>query len=150
MVSVWDADWRRRIHHDCARQRLEIQAEMERAGAVATLEFAKLPTSREPQFFVGREAEMKRLEECLREAFNGSGRLVFLTGEPGMGKTALADELLLRTRQQPASLIVCRGRCVEQYGTDEAYLPFLDALGALLAGPGRERIMSALRTYAPT
>ena len=132
------------------RQRLEIQAEMERAGAVATLEVAKLPTSREPPLFVGREAEMKRLEECLREAFNGSGRLVFLTGEPGIGKTALADELLRRARQQPASLIVCRGRCVEQYGTGEAYLPFLDALGALLAGPGRERVMTALRTYAPT
>jgi tetratricopeptide (TPR) repeat protein/tRNA A-37 threonylcarbamoyl transferase component Bud32 len=131
------------------RQRLEIQAEMERAGAVATLEFARLPTNREPPLFVGREAEMKRLEECLRDAFNGSGRLVFLTGEPGIGKTALADELLLRTRQ-PASLIVCRGRCVEQYGTGEAYLPFLDALGALLAGPSRERVMSALRTYAPT
>jgi predicted ATPase len=86
----------------------------------------------------------------LREAFNGSGRLVFLTGEPGIGKTALADELLLRARKQPASLILCRGRCVEQYGTGEAYLPFLDALGAILAGPGRERVMSALRTYAPT
>jgi ATP-dependent Clp protease ATP-binding subunit ClpA len=80
------------------RQRLEIQAEMERAGAGATLEFVTIPASREPPLFVGREAEMKRLEECLREAFNGSGRLVFLTGEPGIGKTALADELLLRTR----------------------------------------------------
>ena len=39
---------------------------------MTTLEVAKLPTSSEPQLFVGRKAEMKRLEECLREAFNGN------------------------------------------------------------------------------
>src|SRR5206468_2233775 len=85
----------------------------------------------------------------LRQAIEGAGRVVFITGEPGIGKTALADEFLRRARRQ-AALILGRGRCVEQYGTGEAYLPFLDALGALLTGLGRERIMTALRTYAPT
>ena len=39
---------------------------------------------------------------------------------------------------------------MEQYGTGEAYLPFLDAMASLLAGPGRERGAAMLRTYAPT
>ncbi len=43
-----------------------------------------------------------------------------------------------------------RGRCVEQYGPGEAYLPFLDALGALLSQPGSERVAVVLRTFAPT
>jgi tetratricopeptide (TPR) repeat protein len=100
--------------------------------------------------FVGREPEMKRLEELLRKAVEGSGQLVFITGEAGIGKTALADEFLRRARRQRPDLIFSRGRCVEQYGTGEAYLPFLDALGALFAGPGRERIAGVLRTHAPT
>jgi len=47
-------------------------------------------------------------------------------------------------------MVLCRGRCVEQYGTGEAYLPFLDALGSLLVGRGREPTAALLRTYAPT
>lgn len=104
----------------------------------------------ETEAFVGREPEVERLGEALRNAIQGSGHLVFITGEPGIGKTALADEFLRRARSQHSSLILGRGRCVEQYGTGEAYLPFLDALGALLASPGRERITTTLRTHAPT
>ena len=104
----------------------------------------------EAEAFVGREPELRRLGELLRQALAGSGRMVFITGEPGIGKTALSDQFLRLARQQSASLIWCRGRCVEQYGTGEAYLPFLDAVGALLSGPGRERVMTRLQTHAPT
>jgi tetratricopeptide (TPR) repeat protein/predicted Ser/Thr protein kinase len=100
--------------------------------------------------FVGREPEMKKLDGFLRQAVDGMGRIVFITGEPGIGKTSLSDEFLRRARKQHPGLLVSRGRCVEQYGTGEAYLPFLDAVGALLQGPGRERIAAVMRTYAPT
>ncbi len=104
----------------------------------------------EPEGFVGREPEIKKLGELLRQTIGGSGRVVFITGEPGIGKSSLADEFMGRARQKHPGLLVSRGRCVEQYGTGEAYLPFLDAVGALLSGPGRERIAAVLRTYAPT
>jgi serine/threonine protein kinase/tetratricopeptide (TPR) repeat protein len=100
--------------------------------------------------FVGREPELRKLESFLRQAVEGSGRIVFITGEPGIGKTSLSDEFLRRARKQYPGLLISRGRCVEQYGTGEAYLPFLDAVGALLNGPGRERIAAVMRTYAPT
>src|SRR5437899_9656073 len=67
-----------------------------------------------------------------------------------MCNRSLADVPIGRVRQQYPGLLLTRGRCVEQYGTGEAYLPFLDAVGALLAGPGRERVAAILRTYAPT
>ena len=100
--------------------------------------------------FVGREPEMKKLDVFLRQAIEGMGRIVFITGEPGIGKTSISDEFLRRARKQYPGLLISRGRCVEQYGTGEAYLPFLDAVGALLNGPGRERIAAIIRTYAPT
>ena len=100
--------------------------------------------------FVGREPELRKLEEFLEQAIAGTGRVVFITGEPGIGKTSLSDEFLRRARSRYPGVLVSRGRCVEQYGTGEAYLPFLDAVGALLDGPGRERLASIMRTHAPT
>jgi serine/threonine protein kinase/tetratricopeptide (TPR) repeat protein len=100
--------------------------------------------------FVGRDSELKKLEEFLQLAVDGNGRIVFITGEPGIGKTSLSDEFLRRARSRYRGLAVSRGRCIEQYGTGEAYMPFLDAIGALLDGPGHERLVAVLRNYAPT
>jgi tetratricopeptide (TPR) repeat protein len=107
-------------------------------------------TESEREVFVGRELEMRSLEAMLSQAVAGSGRIVFITGEPGIGKTTLCDEFLRHSHTQHVTLLPSRGRCVEQYGTGEPYLPFLDAVGSLLAGPGRERVRRVLRTYAPT
>src|SRR5262249_56761239 len=45
---------------------------------------------------------------------------------------------------------VARGQCLEHVGGAEAYLPVLDALGRLARVPGRERVVTLLRRYAPT
>ena len=100
--------------------------------------------------FVGRGPELTRLEGFLQQAIDGTGRVVFISGEPGIGKTSLSDEFLRRARARFPGLSVSRGRCVEQYGTGEAYLPFLDAIGGLLEGPARERLAAVMRTSAPT
>ena len=100
--------------------------------------------------FVGRAPELVRLEEYLRQALSGSGRVVFITGEPGIGKTSLSDEFLRRARARFPQLSISRGRCVEQYGTGEAYLPFLEAVSSLLDGSARERLAAIMRTSAPT
>jgi serine/threonine protein kinase/tetratricopeptide (TPR) repeat protein len=100
--------------------------------------------------FVGRDVELAKLEEYLRQAVEGNGRVVFITGEPGIGKTSLSDEFLRHARTRFRALMVSRGRCIEQYGTGEAYLPFLDALGVLLDGPSKDRLGSIMRTHAPT
>lgn len=100
--------------------------------------------------FVGREPELRKLEESLQQSIDGAGRVVFISGEPGIGKTSLSDEFLRRARSRFPGLAVARGRCVEQYGTGEAYLPFLDAMGALLQGPSHERLGAVMRTSAPT
>jgi tetratricopeptide (TPR) repeat protein len=100
--------------------------------------------------FVGRGPELTRLEGLVQHTINGSGRVVLISGEPGIGKTSLADEFLRRARTLFPGLSVARGRCVEQYGTGEAYLPFLDAISALLNGPSRERLAAIMLNSAPT
>ena len=75
--------------------------------------------------FVGRRAELRRLDEAFDQALQGAGRLVFVTGESGIGKTALVRTFLAVTRQRDTSWTYCRARCAAQYGPAEAYLPFL-------------------------
>jgi tetratricopeptide (TPR) repeat protein len=100
--------------------------------------------------FVGRDAELARLQGLLDRAVSGAGTIALITGEAGVGKTALAGELLRRAKQRIPSFVLCRGRCLEQYGAPEAYLPFLDALGSLLVGHGREPTAALLTKYAQT
>jgi DNA-binding SARP family transcriptional activator len=50
--------------------------------------------------FVGREQEMQRLEQAWNAARDGRTHLVLVTGEPGIGKSRLAQELARRVRAQ--------------------------------------------------
>ena len=56
--------------------------------------------------FVGREPEMRKLESLLQHAIEGAGRVVFITGEPGIGKTSLSDEFLRHARKQHQGLLI--------------------------------------------
>jgi tetratricopeptide (TPR) repeat protein/predicted Ser/Thr protein kinase len=105
---------------------------------------------REPDPVFGREKELDKLEELLSSAMQGSGRVVLVSGEPGIGKTALTRMFVYRAKKKNADLVLARGACVEQYGAGEAYLPFLDVLGSLLQGAERERVVALLRRHAPT
>jgi hypothetical protein len=71
---------------------------------------------------VGRDTELARLEALFETASGGRRQLVFITGEPGIGKTTLVEAFLARL-DAGDGLRIGRGQCVEQYGTGEAYLP---------------------------
>ncbi len=98
---------------------------------------------------VGRGALLAQLDQRLERARAGQRQLVFLSGEAGIGKTAVLDTFLARAASDPDLLIAC-GACLEHYGAAEAYLPVLEALGRLLRQPGAERVMRVLKTHAPT
>jgi len=99
--------------------------------------------------FVGRQRETGRLSEHFHRMLGGSGKLVFLTGEAGIGKSALAEEFMRLAPGRRPGLMLARGRAVEQYGAGEAYLPFLDALSGLLR-EGDDTARVTLREQAPT
>jgi DNA-binding winged helix-turn-helix (wHTH) protein/predicted ATPase len=98
---------------------------------------------------IGREEELRRLFGRLDEATRGDRRVVFVTGEAGIGKTALVDELLGRLGGFGGPRIA-RGQCIEHYGPGEAYLAFLDALTELCRGPDAEASVTILDRHAPT
>src|SRR4051794_23649854 len=82
-----------------------------------------------PGVFVGRAAELADLTDGLEQAFAGRGRLSLLTGEPGIGKSRLAEELLARARRRGARTLV--GRCWEAGGAP-AYWPWVQSLRSYL------------------
>jgi predicted ATPase len=83
---------------------------------------------------VGRDAELARLRARLARALDGQRQLVFVTGEVGIGKTALV-EAFLDEIGRTNGLRIGRGQCVAQYGAGEPYLPVFEALGRLGQAP---------------
>jgi DNA-binding SARP family transcriptional activator/tetratricopeptide (TPR) repeat protein len=77
--------------------------------------------------FVGRERELGGLLEALEDALVGRGRVVLLAGEPGIGKSRLAGELIAHA--QPRGVRVLVGRCWEAGGAP-AYWPWIQSLRA--------------------
>jgi DNA-binding winged helix-turn-helix (wHTH) protein/tetratricopeptide (TPR) repeat protein len=93
---------------------------------------------------IGRSDAISRLQRAWQRACDGQRALVWLAGEPGIGKTALIEHFV-------ASLggVACaRGHCVEHYGTGEPYLPVLEALAELCRSD--PALPELLRAVAPT
>jgi class 3 adenylate cyclase/tetratricopeptide (TPR) repeat protein len=78
---------------------------------------------------VGREAELARLFAALAEAAAGHGGVVMVSGEAGIGKTRLLEELSERAEHQGAFVVY--GRCFESEWSPP-YAAFVDALSALV------------------
>jgi tetratricopeptide (TPR) repeat protein len=75
--------------------------------------------------FVGRERDLEELWESLLGAAAGRGSLVLVAGEPGIGKTRLADELAARAESLGAGVLW--GTCWEGDGAP-AFWPWIQAL----------------------
>jgi DNA-binding SARP family transcriptional activator len=88
---------------------------------------------------VGRDAELAELVAGLEDARAGRGRLFLLAGEPGIGKSRLAEELIAHARARDALVLV--GRCWEAGGAP-AYWPWVQSLRAYM----RESDSAALRS----
>ena len=84
----------------------------------------------------GRDRELGMLRRWLAEAVAGHGRLVVLTGPPGIGKTRLAQEVADGARR--AGRPVLRGRAVEDEGAPPLWpwRRILDAVGGDGDGDG--------------
>ena len=97
---------------------------------------------------VGRERESSDLVQAFADACAGSGRLMAVAGEPGLGKTALVEDFL-SSLTSAALARVARGRCSERLAGSEAYLPFLEALDTLLRSETHGSLARLARSVAP-
>ena len=94
--------------------------------------------------FIGRADAFSRLHQAWDQARSGQRAVVWVAGEPGIGKTTLIEHFV----KGLGDMACARGQCVENYGTGEPYLPVLEALAELCRG---DRTLPALlRSVAPT
>ncbi|MEJ2598618.1 MAG: AAA family ATPase [Anaerolineales bacterium] len=76
--------------------------------------------------FVARERELLLLSEHLDKTLQGQGRIVFVSGEAGQGKTSLLVEFARRSIDASSDLIVSGGNCDVFAGQGDPLLPFRD------------------------
>jgi len=98
---------------------------------------------------VGREREKTELAAAFESAAAGRGKLVCVSGEPGIGKTTLVEDFLSDLYASGRRFLVAKGRCSERLAGSEAYLPLLEALESL-ARSGGATVAQKLRTLAPS
>jgi DNA-binding winged helix-turn-helix (wHTH) protein/tetratricopeptide (TPR) repeat protein len=98
---------------------------------------------------VGRETVLNKLRAHLEKALRAQRQIMFVVGEPGIGKTSLVDAFHQALAGTPG-VSVARGQSVEGFGGKEPYYPIFEALGQLTRGPSRTFVLDTLRRYAPT
>ena len=77
----------------------------------------------------------------LDDAFAGRGRLFLVAGEPGIGKSRLAEELVTQARARGARILV--GRCWEAGGAP-AYWPWVQSLRGYIGERDSESLREQL------
>ena len=72
---------------------------------------------------VGRERELARMQETIERVVAGHGQLLVITGEAGVGKSRLLEELVALARER--GMCGVGGDCIS-YGSLSPYLPWID------------------------
>jgi class 3 adenylate cyclase len=96
--------------------------------------------------FVGRQSELARLVGLLGEAAAGRGGLVFVAGEPGIGKTRLTEELAEAAAADGFSVLW--GHCLDGDWAPP-YAPFAEVVEALAGGLVPEELHADLGPGGP-
>jgi len=93
---------------------------------------------------IGRREALSQLHSVWDHARAGKRNIVWVAGEPGIGKTTLIEHFIAGL----GDTACIRGQCVEQYGGGEPYLPVLEAVGELCRRDAAAAPL--LRAVAPT
>jgi DNA-binding SARP family transcriptional activator len=81
--------------------------------------------------FAGRQSELAQLDFYLRDSLAGQGRVAFVNGEAGSGKTALLNEFARRAVIAHDDLLVAGGACSSYNGLGDPLQPFREVLESL-------------------
>ncbi|HMB22422.1 MAG TPA: AAA family ATPase, partial [Anaerolineales bacterium] len=94
---------------------------------------------------IGRDHELKTLEKALHAAGGGIGCCILLTGEAGIGKSRLIEEL--RHKATSEKFTILQGDCFEQT-LSFPYAPWIDALRASITSLNATEIKEFLGPLA--
>jgi tetratricopeptide (TPR) repeat protein len=99
---------------------------------------------------VGREEESGRLRAAFASATSGSGAMLTICGETGMGKTTMAEDFLAEIQSERRAPWVGNGRCSERLADTDALAPILESLERLLRCESSTQVAQLMKTTAPT
>ncbi len=127
----------------------EVEAAASDLGSESTKSSLSVPGSEAPRHvavppdsdFVGREAAMKRLAAGLERAEAGQGGISLVVGEPGIGKTRIADEISVIAAEAGFEVLI--GRCYEGEGAP-AYWPWVQILRDAAVGTEDNEMLRSL------
>ncbi len=97
---------------------------------------------------VGRINELAVLDAQFEQMAGGRRSVVLVTGEAGIGKTALIDAFC-RKIEQTQTTAIARGQCIQGVGSREDLYPVLEALNHLCGSPDGELACRVLAKLAP-
>lgn len=100
------------------------------------------------QHLVGREEPLTELNRRLELAIGEQRQLVLVSGEPGIGKSALVD-FFLSGLAADRGIRIARGQCLHHHGAGEPYLPIIDALTRMASAPDGRDLRKLLAHQAP-
>jgi DNA-binding SARP family transcriptional activator/predicted ATPase len=81
--------------------------------------------------FLARESELSQLKINLDRAVSGQGRVLFLRGDAGRGKTSILAEFSRKALEENENLLVLWGGGEAYTGLGDPFLPFRDVLALL-------------------
>ena len=111
--------------------------------------FALGPTPPSPSRAVGRESEMSQLRDAFAAISGGSGLVVSVSGDAGMGKTTVAEDFLAEL-ESAQTVFAARGRCSERMAETDAFAPVLEALDGLRRAQPEGGTADLLKSTAPS
>src|SRR5277367_5576866 len=101
-----------------------------------------------PSVLVGRDVELEEFHRAMAEVLQGERQMLFITGEVGIGKTALVDTFC-RQLSADGQARMARGQSVEGFGGKEPYYPVMEALTQLCTESGDGKSLRILQQKAP-
>jgi ABC-type oligopeptide transport system substrate-binding subunit/class 3 adenylate cyclase len=100
-------------------------------GPIPAPDFLTKETPLEKPIFVGREQELRRLDEKFERALHGEGCIGLVAGGPGRGKTALLEAFSSQVARDHPDILLAWGECSSRAGQGDPFHPFRQILRTL-------------------
>lgn len=95
---------------------------------------------------IGRDEQFKKLDQLLQKALEGKMQVALLSGESGVGKTALMQAFVQRVQASHNNIVAAGSHCEDiAGGQQEPYLPYSQILEQIAQNKQSSRFLTTVR-----